>query len=345
MERTISPLLRVLAVIIAAVSLLWGTVGCQKGPYEVTSISDFAVFDEHLYVLIEREIGVNTASVLSHSNGMKAKHRLLAIVRCDLTSSNLRTVTLVAKRDITTGQLLRSHGFQLCSTNSVVVRTGRDSFLMSALDDKQSSYSGMVLAAEDVYFTEGRELLFGCGSENWVLDTDTATMLSDPEVLRLGKTLCDASSKQDWGFAAVSTNAWTVVTHDMHAEPREICVMRRDEPGIVRRIQIPPGWVRLASVHGHDAETKVLLSGITDGLQDYALIKDLDGKELARANLIDEPRADISCRTIVSIPKHLSGGKETWAKIEVNVWHPWEDRRVDFNIDLTEIVANLKPTD
>jgi hypothetical protein len=157
MERKSSPSLRLLAVLTTALSLLLATTGCQKGPYEVTSISDFAVFDENLYILIEREIGVNTASVLSHSNGMKAKHRLLAIVRCDLTSSNHHNVTLVANRDITTGQLLRSHGFQLCSTNSVLVRTGRDSFLMSALDDKQSSYSGMVLAAEDVYFTEGRE--------------------------------------------------------------------------------------------------------------------------------------------------------------------------------------------
>lgn len=325
-------------------SLVFLVSSCQKGPYEVTSLADFAVFDGQLYLLIERELGTDTSSALSDGLAMQAKHRILAIARCSLTNQSSHAFKLVAKRSFSSGPLLRRNTLKLCSTSSIVAQTGSWSFQVFNLGLDQSDHPSAMESTQKIYFTEGRRLLFGCGVENWVMDTRSATMLKDPAVLKLGKTLCDESSKPSWGFAAVSTNAWAVATQDMRAKPPEILVAETDGPGKALRVGLPSGWIQLVGIHGRGHELKILLSGIDDSDRGYTLIKDMNGKEMARATLVGEPMADSDYNMIVSIPRYIPSRDATWDRIPVDVWYPWENRKERIEIDASQIVANLKPT-
>lgn len=319
------------------------TSGCQKGPYEVTRVTDFAVFDGQIYFLIEREIGTDTSSALSDGLAMHAKHKIIAIARCNIENKGGHAVEVVAIRDFTSAPLLRASGFKICNTNSVLVSTGGWSFQMVVLGHNHRDESKSIGSTQNIYFTEGRRLLFGCGVENWVMDTRSATMLKDPAVLKLGKTLCDESSKPSWGFAAVSTNAWAAATQDMRAKPPEILVTETDGPGKALRVGLPSGWIQLVGIHGNHNELKILLSGIDDRHQDFTLIKDQEGKDLAKAVLVGEPRADSDYNMIVSIPSYIPSRDATWERIPVDVWYPWKDQKEHFEIDASQIVANLKP--
>lgn len=315
--------------------------GCKKKSFAYTSIGDYAVFGDNLYVLLDRVEGIDKSTRFDHGSKSTRNRRVFGVARCSLKESGSSSLELIGTQSFTDVSVLYADSPLLCSTNSVVIATGTNTFEIFFWGKRNATKDRKRLEANQTIFTGSRKLLFGCGESPWVLDAALLLPASDSSSAKMMALLC-----HDWAIgsqrrAAVSDDLRTVVFQDETAIPPAARIVQLASPTHTNQFALPDANFRVCSVHGSLASTKILFTSLNSNGQTVAVVLDGLGKELSRTELAGTPVADAACNKVVALSSTHAMQLSEGEMLPVTVWFPAQGRRLSLSLDTAGVVAAL----
>lgn len=288
---------RLLLIQIVVFSICCICCSC-KSKYQFAKVCDYAIYNDSIYILILREEGINKASRNEHSAAYEPTRRVFGVVHSSIKNGVATKLHLDSKTVITSGQLLNTDSFFLCSTNLCATRL--DAASIFVFDVLNKNYT-KTLKSDHIHAGVGKKYLIGCGKTPWIFDTNSRQTLYANEGAKLLNKLCNQSISRHNQRFAVSDDFKLLALQDRSNGLNGVEVVPIFSPDSVKRVNFEDATMTLCNVTGMKDNFSIMMTAIGPGHRQYVLFFDLNGKELHRLQLEGQPVSDANGKLVIAV--------------------------------------------
>lgn len=314
--------------------------GC-KGGDAFTRVSDYAIWDGKIYMLLDRIEYVDHAAKFSHNTAAEITRRTLGIAVSPLLEGSDGGLQLLSKQEVAAGPLRYSDFFFLFKTNLVFADGGTQGRVSIPFVSGDAPQAIPLLEAKDLLFTTGRTFALGCGAPSWIVAADSSKPQTSGRLHGAITHLCDSWIGSRFGVVSLSSDLQTAVIRSDEIRVSSLSVVSFAMSPVTNTIALPSEDYKPVGVTGGTKDLRILFEvGIGD--QRVVEMVDLGGKTMGRCKIAGRPESDATCSTIAAVADTQAMQLNNGERLPVKVWHPNSGKEFTLRLDTTKVLKGLE---